>query len=116
MFQELENCQSSSIKQEAHQPDREIQQAVILDNVTSLMSHLHGYVTRDNGPGSRVTRLAAHLVLVFRIFEQARDETRKMGDDIIKAYIKVILHTYYHMTVTVCHSVSLGSGTICGIL
>ncbi|KAI5711502.1 hypothetical protein M8J75_000876 [Diaphorina citri] len=88
VFQELENCQSSSIKQEAHQPDREIQQAVILDNVTSLMSHLHGYVTRDNGPGSRVTRLAAHLVLVFRIFEQARDETRKMGDDIIKAYIK----------------------------
>uniref|UniRef100_A0A8D9BSU8 Nuclear pore complex protein n=2 Tax=Cacopsylla melanoneura TaxID=428564 RepID=A0A8D9BSU8_9HEMI len=88
MFQELENCQSASIQAEARQADREIQQHLILDNVTSLVSRLHEAVSRQ--PNSILIRLAAHLILVFRMFEQSlpSSDLRKKGDDIIKAYIK----------------------------
>lgn len=85
VFRELENCQSSSIRHEAQQPDRLIEQAIILDNTASLVDILSNQVSRD----SRLSRMATHLVLVFRMFQSdGFSQNKQTQDQIINAHIK----------------------------
>lgn len=89
IFNELDANPDPEVHQETLSPDRIIQKLIILDKIPELMSHMLEWIQADSSQ-PHLIRFLAHLVLVLRLLAKSHNED--IGDEVLKAYVKVLIN------------------------
>ncbi|CAH0386713.1 unnamed protein product [Bemisia tabaci] len=113
IFQELSGNPDFKIRNEAQKPSRIIQQLLILNRPSELMSTMAQWVTQE-ACDPHLIRTAAHLVLILRLLGQSFSSAS--SDTILRAYVKVLMNlrdpnlvAYYTATLSRDDQISLYS-------
>ncbi|RZF36814.1 hypothetical protein LSTR_LSTR009740 [Laodelphax striatellus] len=88
IFNFLEASSNPKVSEESARPERIVQKLLILNKIPELRYLMADWIQRDSCT-PHFTRYLAHLVLILRRVGQS--QTGDIGDEILKAYVKVLI-------------------------
>jgi nuclear pore complex protein Nup107 len=88
VFSELAASKDIRIRNEAQQMAHKIQQYLILDQIGTLMDEMEQWIKLHTEQKMQSLRFLSHLVLFLRLIGRA--EKDHIGDEVLRAYVKVI--------------------------
>ncbi|XP_039282828.1 LOW QUALITY PROTEIN: nuclear pore complex protein Nup107 [Nilaparvata lugens] len=88
IFSFLEASSDAKVSDESARPERVVQKLLILNKIPELLKLMAEWIQRENCT-PHFTRYLAHLVLILR--RVGESQAGDVGDEILKAYVKVLV-------------------------